>query len=1545
MDESLSTHRSKRQKVDKTGRLSALERFKQLKGSKNKYEVNDIDNIYDEVEESEYSKTVLKRQCDDWIVDDGGGSGYVEDGREIFDDDLDDESVQKASKNHDHTKGPRKRKREADTKKPSSSITSMFSSMANKKKASDRITDENDDFLGDLMLELDRDKKGSENEKQTPRFNKFAVKKPPTEIDDNKLFANMIKETAKPKQKTLLDDLDDQILYDKPDRTPKPKIKHTEILDSPLNKDEINRLKPKIKHIEILDSPLNKDEINVLKTTKISEPTDSIMEAESLDFDDDFGADDFSTAASSICTSTSTVKNSKSLFNSTASSVRQSMNSADITSESTNGEDLNQYIGDISDIDFGNTEMDTSVTQPVNTSQMWKEKDADKHDENIFAKIWEVEFTQVSKLISSKISVTEDKPLPLPTITNEAGEKIFRFFWWDAFEDAYKQPGVVYLFGKVFVKSLNEYVSCSLAVKNIPRRIYLLPRETARKIEDDDYDDEINFGDIHTEFNEHLKALRIDEFRYRNVKKKYAFDRPETPFETEYLEVRYPAKYPPIDPNYSSKLIEAVFGTSVNALELLLIERNIKGPCWLDVKAAVPASNPYSWCKVQANCLKLELVTVTPQQLSLIPPVSIATLNIQVSLDPKQQKNEIANIGMLLHHKFQLDKAPPKPPFETHYCLVTHPKCTGWPMKARDHLAKIQQTKVIVCETELELLERFLEILRTSNPDIIVGYDIGFQFEVLMSKIYELKVRNWSVVGKLRRAAPTYNKGKMMFGQIFCGRPICDITNSAKELNLKVRSYDLTSLCVAVLNKKEYECKEIKPEDCSKFYISTEKLENLIQTTMVEASYILSIVIELNILPLALQITNIAGNTLSRTLSAGRAERNEFLLLHAFYNKGYITPDKRSMKKKDDNEAKANKKKPQYAGGLVLEPKKGLYDTLILLMDFNSLYPSIIQEFNLCFTTVSGAAFAPLEDLALPESSVDAGIIPTEIRKLVQSRVEVKKLMKAPNLTPELKMQYNIRQLALKLTANSMYGCLGATHCRFYAKGLAALVTMKGREILQSTKSLVEKANYDVIYGDTDSIMINTNIVEYDQVFNIGKEIKKEVNKMYKKVELDIDGVFKKLLLLQKKKYAVLTMTKLPNGQIQTNKELKGLDIVRRDWCGLACDIGNQVIDQLLSDESSETRINNIFETLQNIGNSLREGKLPLSCLVITKQLSKNPNEYGGDKKQSHVTVALRLNESGGRKWKAGDTVPYIICLDNTDKSAHERAYHIEEFKKSNKLKVDVNYYLLNQIHPVIMRICEPIEGIDDVVLAQCLGVADLYKPRKVYSNQEAGEVPLCVQDNRFDKCHPFRFTCRNESCKTEMEIKTVLTEIDGVVRPSLEMCSNPECHMAPWKYAFAIQNKVQLDIRKFISEYYYGEAECENPACLNTMRRITLDTAGSYPKCYHCLDGNVHRIHKETELYNQLSFYLHLFTLDQAHLKSLKPTPQRELIFVYDHLKEFIEKQIQCNAYSVVDLTKLFWPNLQESDIDALTVVEEVPLTVENFIEDDEDIEENDEE
>lgn len=194
----------------------------------------------------------------------------------------------------------------------------------------------------------------------------------------------------------------------------------------------------------------------------------------------------------------------------------------------------------------------------------------------------------------------------------------------------------------------------------------------------------------------------------------------------------------------------------------------------------------------------------------------------------------------------------------------------------------------------------------------------------------------------------------------------------------------------------------------------------------------------------------------------GRSERNEYLLLHAFHEKGFIVPDKQAFKKSkkgEDSEpedlsienASRNKKgrrKPAYAGGLVLDPKRGFYDKFVLLMDFNSLYPSIIQEFNICFTTVDRQVTTKStegeEEILpdLPDPTLPLGILPTEIRKLVDSRREVKKLIN-DKLSKDLLLQYDIRQKALKLTANSMYGCLGFSNSRFYAKPLAALITCK----------------------------------------------------------------------------------------------------------------------------------------------------------------------------------------------------------------------------------------------------------------------------------------------------------------------------------------------------------------------------------------------------------------------------------------------------------------------------------------------------------------------
>ncbi|XP_058147839.1 DNA polymerase alpha catalytic subunit [Dasypus novemcinctus] len=1435
--------RSRREKKSKKGRQEALERLKKAKaGEKYKYEVEDFTSVFEEVDEEQYSKLVQARQDDDWIVDDDG-IGYVEDGREIFDDDLEDDALDSCVKGK-NDKASNKNKRnvkKAAVTKPNN-IKSMFIASAGKKTADKDIDLSKDDLLGDILQDLN-----TEAPHITP---------PPVMI---------------PKKKRSIGASLNPFSLHTPKAVPSGKTA------SPVSKKEPPLTPVHLKHADFAEGMVK------MNCTEAKEKSGT-MDFEDGDFDEPMEAEEVDVEPVAA-----------------KSWDQQSEPAEGVKHETDPGKGTTSYLGGfLPDVSW----------------------DISQEDESSFS--------------AQEVQV-DSGHLPLVQGANE--EQVFQFYWLDAYEDQYNQPGVVFLFGKVWIESAKTHVSCCVMVKNIERTLYFLPREMKIDLNTGkETGTPVTMKDVYDEFDEKTAVkYKIMKFKSKTVEKNYAFEIPDVPEKSEYLEVRYSAELPQLPQDLKGETFSHVFGTNTSSLELFLMNRKIKGPCWLEVQNPQLLNQPISWCKVEAMALKPDLVNVIKDVGP--PPLVVMSFSMKTMQHAKTHQNEIIAMAALVHHSFALDKAAPQPPFQSHFCVVSKPKDCIFPYDFKEVIKK-KNVNVEIAATERTLLGFFLAKVHKIDPDIIVGHNIcGFDLEVLLQRINVCKVPHWSKIGRLKRSNMPKLGGRSGFGErnATCGRMICDVEISAKEL-IRCKSYHLPELVQQILKTERV---VIPTENILNMYSESSHLLYLLEHTWKDARFILQIMCELNVLPLALQITNIAGNIMSRTLMGGRSERNEFLLLHAFYENNYVVPDKQVFRRPpqklgdeeeeidgDGSKYRKGRKKAAYTGGLVLDPKVGFYDKFILLLDFNSLYPSIIQEFNICFTTVQRVASEAQKSTEdgeqeqipeLPDPSLEMGILPREIRKLVERRKQVKMLMKQQDLNPDLVLQYDIRQKALKLTANSMYGCLGFSYSRFYAKPLAALVTYKGREILMHTKEMVQKMNLEVIYGDTDSIMINTNSTNLEEVFKLGNKVKSEVNKLYKLLEIDIDGVFKSLLLLKKKKYAALVVEPTSDGNYITKQELKGLDIVRRDWCDLAKDTGNFVIGQILSDQSRDTIVENIQKRLIEIGENVLNGSVPVSQFEINKALTKDPQDYPDKKYLPHVHVALWINSHGGRKVKAGDTVSYVICQDGSNLTASQRAYVPEQLQKQDNLTIDTQYYLAQQVHPVVARICEPIDGIDAVLIATWLGLDPTQFRVHHYHKDEENDALLggpaqLTDEEKYRDCE--RFKCPCPTCGTENIYDNVFDGSGTDMEPSLYRCSNINCKASPLTFTVQLSNKLIMDIRGYIKKYYDGWLICEEPTCHNRTRHLPLQFSRNGPLCQVCLKATLRPEYSDKALYTQLCFYRYIFDMDCALEKLITDHEKEKLkrqyltpkvLQEYRKLKNTAEQFLARSGYSEVNLSKLF--------------------------------------
>ncbi|KNE67086.1 DNA polymerase (pol2) [Allomyces macrogynus ATCC 38327] len=1144
-------------------------------------------------------------------------------------------------------------------------------------------------------------------------------------------------------------------------------------------------------------------------------------------------------------------------------------------------------------------------------------------------------------------------PVPPQSVLESDGS--LHFYYMDAAE----HHGVVYLFGKV--RHGATYVSCTLAVENIERNVFLLPRERRTRRDGTHATDELVAPmDVYAEFDQMRRPLRIAKFAAKFVDRKYAFEVPDVPAAASWMKIAYSFQDPPLPADLKGETFSHVFGTNTSALELLVIKRKLMGPAWLVVRDVAMQAPAFSWSKVEGTVTNPKSITVMKANgaspVPPAPPLTVMALSVKSALNAKGQQEVLT----LTTQTYSLDDDGTQQ--NVQQLVLVRPPTLGTTIPPVGQDVRVHQQ-------ERSLLSQFMATVQVQDPDVLLGHNIaGFDLEVILSRFKHLNLGGWSKLGRLRR---TQWPKATQFRTIVAGRLLLDTYLAAKEFIGSSKSYSLTHLAATKLGhtRPEFDVTAVRQQ-----FAAPHLLQQLLAFTVEDCALAMALMKHLNAISLYKQLTNICGNLWSRTMIGGRAERNEYLLLHEFHAKKYIVPDKPGFGQHggggkggnvqsaapapqaepnadlDMDEAgedgvvgheqaaasggttttsRNKRRKPQYAGGLVLEPKKGFYDKYVLLLDFNSLYPSIIQEYNICFTTVtradSDSAVPPLPDLNAES------VLPRLIKTLVDRRRQVKSLMKG-KCTPAELAQYDIRQMALKLTANSMYGCLGFTFARFYCKPLAALITQQGREILQSTVDLASANHMHVIYGDTDSIMIDTSTDDLAQVKALGRQLKDLVNKRYRQLEIEMDGFFERMLLLKKKKYAALKVDENRDGSLTRKLETKGLDVVRRDWCGLSHVVSEYVLEQLLMQPiSREQAVEAIHQYLATTADRVRAGEVAIDQFVINKGLTKPPREYTDS--QPHVTVALAM-EARGQPIHVGDTVPYVICAPvqgtaeaaSGSQSLASRAHHPTDLTRDPALKADVEWYLAHQVLPPVIRLCAVIEGTDPARLAHCLGLD--YRQYSLSTNESGRDdqganddvrplESLLSDEERFAQADPLMLRCPRcaanamdpDHAPAPFIVRAPVVPIDPT-DPASGMqvgWTCPQCRTPIPAPSVAAQ--VLHQVRSHLYTAGSRWAACDDPSCQARSRAIRVygGRCWNAPAC----GGRVHLVHGPQMLNRQLAFYAYLFDADRVLARKDSTEAARACVAGAQHEMRRIGEQVarytRANARNQVDLASLF--------------------------------------
>lgn len=361
-----------------------------------------------------------------------------------------------------------------------------------------------------------------------------------------------------------------------------------------------------------------------------------------------------------------------------------------------------------------------------------------------------------------------------------------RLFWLDYTE----VNGSLCLFGKVKNKKTGGYVSAFVKIDNILRKLYFLPREY-RQRRGRDTDEEVDMKDVYDEVDELMSKLKAGMHKIKPCNRKYAFELPDIPKESEYLKLMYPYDKPALSLETTGETFSRVFGANTALFEQFVLWKNIMGPCWLRIEEVdFSAVNGASWCKFECQASKPASISLVPDSENLdSPPLTLMSLAFRTQMNVKENKQEILVASARVYENISITDTTPAEKLPCKSFTIMRPSGANYPIGFDAETRKHRGTFMLE-KSEQFLLSKFLALFEKMDPDILMGHQLqDVDFNILLSRLREKKTPGWHRVGRMKRGEwpKNFSRGGNFFAerQLVSGRLICDIANDmGKVFNL-----------------------------------------------------------------------------------------------------------------------------------------------------------------------------------------------------------------------------------------------------------------------------------------------------------------------------------------------------------------------------------------------------------------------------------------------------------------------------------------------------------------------------------------------------------------------------------------------------------------------------------------------------------------------------------------------------------------------------------------------------------------------------------------